>query len=76
MVLNSEYPVGEPLSAVLGDVILDIELSPNLGRALSMVGIAREVAAMAGEKVYLPEIFVREDGPAATEKISVEIARP
>jgi phenylalanyl-tRNA synthetase beta chain len=76
VVLNPEYPVGETLTAVLGDVILDIELSPNLGRALSMVGVAREVAAMTGEKVYLPEIFVREAGPATTEKISVKIQDP
>ncbi len=76
VVLNTEFPVGETLAAVLGDIILDIELSPNLGRALSMIGIAREVAAMTGEKVYLPEIQVTEGGPPVTEKISVNIEDP
>jgi phenylalanyl-tRNA synthetase beta chain len=76
VVLNSEFPVGETLAAVLGDVILDIELSPNLGRALSMVGVAREVAAMTGEKVYPPEIRVVEDGSPINEKISVKIDDP
>ncbi|OJW04179.1 MAG: phenylalanine--tRNA ligase subunit beta [Chloroflexi bacterium 54-19] len=76
VVLNPEYPVGETLSGVLGDVILDIELSPNLGRALSMIGVAREVAAMTGQKIHWPEIYFREDGPPTTEKIKVTIEDP
>lgn len=76
VVLDPAAPVGAPLADVLGEVILDIELSPNLGRALSMVGIAREVAAMTGQKVRWPEIAVNDDGPPVADKLSVQIDAP
>jgi phenylalanyl-tRNA synthetase beta chain len=40
----------------LDDVILDLATTANRADALSMVGIAREVAALTGAKVRLPEI--------------------
>lgn len=37
---------GTPLSQVLGDVVLNVDLTPNLARCFSMLGVAREVAAL------------------------------
>jgi phenylalanyl-tRNA synthetase beta chain len=76
LVLEEDVQVGAPLSEVLGETILDIELSPNLGRALSIVGVAREVAAMTGQIVRLPKIEINEDGDPVEEKISVRIDAP
>ncbi len=76
VVLDPEAPVGVPLAEILGETILDIELSPNLGRALSMVGVAREVAAMTGKKARLPRISIQEAGPSVEQKISVRIDAP
>jgi phenylalanyl-tRNA synthetase beta chain len=76
MVLDPSAPVGRPLEEILGDVILDLDLSPNLGRALSIYGIAREVAAMTGQKVRPPKIEITEDGPPVEEKIKVRIDVP
>ncbi|HEX2912158.1 MAG TPA: phenylalanine--tRNA ligase subunit beta [Chloroflexia bacterium] len=73
VVLDPEAPVGAPLEEVLGEVILDIELSPNLGRALSMVGVAREVAAMTGQKARFPKIAVYEEGTPIKERMSVTV---
>lgn len=74
LVLDREAKTGLPLQEVLGDTILDIELSPNLGRALSMIGVAREVAAMTGQRVRLPRIEITEDIPTPVqEKVSVKI---
>ncbi|MEI6044423.1 MAG: phenylalanine--tRNA ligase subunit beta [Chloroflexota bacterium] len=73
VVLGPVAPVGAPLQEVLGDTILDIDLSPNLGRALSMIGIAREVSAMTGVPYYMPRIAVLEEGPSVAKKIKVEI---
>jgi phenylalanyl-tRNA synthetase beta chain len=39
----------------LDDVILDLTATANRADALSMVGIAREVAALTGAKLHLPE---------------------
>jgi phenylalanyl-tRNA synthetase beta chain len=76
MVLDPSAPVGKPLEEVLGDVILDLDLSPNLGRALSIFGIAREIAAMTGQKVRFPKIEIVEDGDPVEGKISVRIDAP
>ena len=42
-------------------MVLDVDVKPNRGDALSMVGLAREVAALAGSSVQLPETSVKED---------------
>ncbi|PSB09631.1 phenylalanine--tRNA ligase subunit beta [Pleurocapsa sp. CCALA 161] len=49
---------GDDVRPLLGlnDVILDLATTANRADALSMVGIAREVAALTGAKVRLPEI--------------------
>ena len=51
---DERYVAGMPLADVLGDVILDIELTPNLARCFSMIGVAREVAALPGCRDALP----------------------
>jgi phenylalanyl-tRNA synthetase beta chain len=50
--------VGADVRPLLGldDVILDLSSTANRADALSMVGIAREVAALTGNKVKLPPI--------------------
>ncbi|MDH3414543.1 MAG: phenylalanine--tRNA ligase subunit beta, partial [Gammaproteobacteria bacterium] len=46
--LGPDAPVGAALSDVLGagDVCIDVDLTPNRGDCLSVVGIAREVAVL------------------------------
>ena len=44
--LSDDTPVGAPLATVLGDRVIDFELTPDLGRCLSIFGTAREVAAL------------------------------
>ena len=39
-------PLGVPLADLYGDVVLDVDVKPNRGDALSLVGLAREVAAV------------------------------
>ncbi|MDK2821351.1 MAG: phenylalanyl-tRNA synthetase beta chain [Clostridia bacterium] len=54
---------GEDVAKVLGldDMVLDIELTPNRADCLSIINVAREVAAITGGRLHLPEITVRED---------------
>ncbi len=53
-----DLPLGSPVSPLLGldDVILEISPTANRADALSMVGVAREVAALTGGKLSLPEV--------------------
>lgn len=42
----------------LGDIVLDIEVTPNRSDCLSMIGVAREVATATGAKLVLPQTMV------------------
>jgi len=50
MELAADAPAGEPLAAYLGlpDVAIEVELTPNRGDCLGMIGLADEVAAELG----------------------------
>ncbi len=74
MVLPSDAPMGTPLAQYLGDTILDFDITPNRPDCLSVIGIAREVAALTDGKVRLPEVVYQEGGVPIAEMVSVEIA--
>lgn len=73
MILPLDAPVGGLLADYLGDVILDIEVTPNRPDCLSVIGIAREVAALTGEELRLPEIKYEESEPPVEQLASVKI---
>lgn len=54
--LPNDAPLGEPLGQYLRleDVIFDLNVTPNRGDALSIIGIAREVAALSGAALSGP----------------------
>ncbi|MFH1995525.1 MAG: hypothetical protein ABIJ27_00840 [Candidatus Omnitrophota bacterium] len=43
-----------------GDHIMELEVTSNRPDCLSMVGIAREVAALTGKKLTIPKSQIRE----------------
>ena len=43
LILPADTPIGPPLADLYGDVVLDVDVKPNRGDALSIVGLAREV---------------------------------
>ena len=51
--------MGSDVRPLLGldDVILDVTATANRADALSMVGIAREVAALTGGKLSIPSTW-------------------
>ena len=74
---GDELPLGAPLGPIVGEVVLDVDVKPNRGDALSMVGLAREVAAITGAVLRLPDASVQEDPSLQTaDHVSVEIADP
>ena len=54
----------EEILQVQGESVMDVHVNANRGDALSMVGIAREVAALTGGHVIHPLAQVVESGPA------------
>jgi phenylalanyl-tRNA synthetase beta chain len=78
MVLAEGLRLGERLDRALGleDWILDIAVTPNRPDCLSVIGLAREVAAATGVKVRYPNVRPRERRPSTGEMLSVQIERP
>ncbi len=70
---GDEHPIGEDLAMAIGDTVLDVDVKPNRGDALSMVGLAREIAAATGTSVRWPEVSLAEHGPPTADSVSVEI---
>lgn len=58
MILPADAPLGKDLRQYLAldDTILTLKLTPNRADCLSLVGIAREVAALTGMRAKLPTI--------------------
>jgi phenylalanyl-tRNA synthetase beta chain len=78
IILDEDAPVGVPLVEYMGDVVLDIKILPNIARAASVLGIAREVAALTKVPLHLPPDFynTQAQGSAITGKASIEITNP
>jgi phenylalanyl-tRNA synthetase beta chain len=76
MVLPGGAPVGTPLVDYMGDIIFDLEITPNRPDCLSVIGIGREVAALTGQKVHLPEVGYETAPLAIDRQISVDIVDP
>lgn len=73
LILPQASPVGRPLAELYGDVVLDVDVKPNRGDALSLVGIAREVAAATGARLRPPIVEVPEAGDATADHVWVEV---
>lgn len=72
-----EHPLGSDLRRLFGETVLDVDVKPNRGDALSMVGLAREIAAFTGRELRLPPTSVVEAAePRTADHVSVLIDEP
>ncbi len=76
LILPGDTPLGADLSDLYGDIVLDVDVKPNRGDALSLVGLAREVSAATGAPLRWPETDAPETGPALDGRLSVEVREP
>lgn len=76
LILPGDAEVGLPLNVVLGDTILDLEVTPNRPDCLGMLGVAREVAAITEEPLHLPDLIYQEEGSDVRDDVQVEILAP
>ncbi len=76
MVLPADAPVGVLLADYMGDVIFDLDITPNRPDCLSVIGIAREVAALTGQEVRLLDAGYDEAAAPIDQQVSAEIADP
>jgi phenylalanyl-tRNA synthetase beta chain len=76
LILSDEVETGRPLADYLGDVIFNMDVTPNRPDCLSIIGLAREVAALTGGTVHLPDDSYEETELPIEEYASVEINAP
>ncbi len=76
LVLGEDAPLGTPLADVLGDVIFELSVTPNRPDWYSVLGIAREVAALTGETVREPSLEYAESGEPIKGRANVHINAP
>lgn len=78
LILPPDAPLGQRVGAYLGleDTVLEIAVTPNRGDCLSVLGMAREVAALAKGKLLRARITGRERGGPVSEAIRVRIDDP
>ena len=76
LILPPGTPLGAALTDLFGDWVLDVDVKPNRGDALCLVGLAREVAAATGATARFPEVMLAEDGPPIGGILAVSVEDP
>lgn len=79
LILPSGLPVGASLPEAMGiqaDVLYDLEINPNRPDAMSVAGVARDLAARLGVPFTLPSPQVDEAPPERIESVAVEVLDP
>ncbi|MCO5184174.1 MAG: phenylalanine--tRNA ligase subunit beta [Anaerolineae bacterium] len=71
-----KYVPGTPLADVLGDAVLEIDIIPNIARCASIVGVAREYAALTGQTVRYPSYDVVMEGARVGDRIVITTGNP
>lgn len=73
---SPDYKAGTPLVDVLGDAVLEIDILPNIARTTSILGVAREYAALTNQKVREPDYEVVMEGAPVDGRIRIETTEP
>jgi phenylalanyl-tRNA synthetase beta chain len=76
LLLPEDAPVGKPLRDYYGDEVLELGLTPDMARCLSMIGVAREVSALTNATLHLPVDTVPSGNGSAADYVGVEIKDP
>jgi phenylalanyl-tRNA synthetase beta chain len=60
-----------PFKEVAGDTVIDLEIRQNRSDCLSLIGIAREVSAITGKELLLPDAY---NQPSTLSKKDIDIS--
>jgi phenylalanyl-tRNA synthetase beta chain len=73
LALAPDAPIGQSIREYLDldDVYLTLKMTPNRGDCLSMIGIARDLAAVTGSTLSLPVISPTSSTGAASRAVSI-----
>jgi phenylalanyl-tRNA synthetase beta chain len=75
-ILDPNVPIGQRLVDVLGEVVLEFAIKAHRGDLTSIIGIAREVAALTKQELHIPRPVLHEQGKPAGEMVQVTVEDP
>jgi len=73
IILDDDAPTGMPLVDYMGDAVLDISILPNMVRDASIVGMAREIAAVIKRPLHKPDDQLEMKGEPIKGRAAIEI---
>ncbi len=77
LILPADAPVGKPFGEYLGrtggDVVYDLEVTPNRPDLNSVIGIAREIAAVTGNALMIPTFNIQNSTFNVQDCVAVRI---
>jgi phenylalanyl-tRNA synthetase beta chain len=75
MILDPALEPGTPIAKALGldDVTMELNVTPNRADALSMLGVARELATLTGAGLCRPDAKVEESSTPAAARVQIRI---
>ncbi len=78
MLLDPSLKVGDKLASALAlsDTVFEIELTPNRPDCLSVIGVAREIAAIENTRLKYPDFKLDDKSNKISELTSVKIEAP
>jgi phenylalanyl-tRNA synthetase beta chain len=78
LLLDADARLGQDLVTLLGldDHVLEVEVTPNRPDCLSVLGVARELAALTGARLTPPKPVLKESGEPVATLVRVRIEAP
>ncbi len=72
LVLPQTATIGSTLADYIDDDAIEVEVTPNRGDCLSVLGVAREIAAFSNQEITLPTIEYKETDNKSNLDIQIE----
>src|SRR5262245_6897692 len=80
LILREDAKLGQPFAEYLGragsDVVYDLEITPNRPDWNSVIGIAREISAISGNPLKLPQVELKTSGNNINDVVAVRVESP
>lgn len=76
IILDEDAPTGMPLVEYMGDVVFEVDILPNMIRNASMLGVARELAAVTGKQLRRPDAAYEAKGQPIEGMAAIQIEAP
>ena len=73
---SPNYVAGTPIQDVLGDAVYEIDIIPNIARCASILGVAREYAALTDQPLRYPNTEVIMEGASSEGKVTINTEEP